>query len=73
MSARELFKAHPEIKKILWTGGYYATIVGQYGNKDVIRKYIEKQGKEEEYKKITANNSSYGINQYLEACLGVVY
>ena len=57
LSARELFKAHPEIKKILWggnlwTSGYYANTVGQYGNKDVIRKYIENQGKEEEYKKI---------------------
>jgi putative transposase len=46
LSARELFKAHPKIKKILWggnlwTSGYYANTVGQYGNKDVIRKYIE--------------------------------
>jgi putative transposase len=70
LSARELFKAHPEIKRILWggnlwTSGYYANTVGQYGNKDVIRKYIENQGKEIEYKKSTANNSSYGINQYL--------
>ncbi len=51
LSARELFKAHPEIKRILWggslwTSGYYANTVGQYGNKDVIRKYIENQGKE---------------------------
>jgi hypothetical protein len=33
--------------------GYYANTVGQYGNKDVIRKYIENQGKEVEYKKIS--------------------
>ena len=56
-SARELFKTHLEIKRILWGGnlwtiGYYANTVGQYGNKDVIRKYIENQGKEVEYKKI---------------------
>ena len=56
LSARELFKKHPEIKRILWggnlwTGGYYVNTVGQYGNKD-IRKYIENQGKEKEYKKI---------------------
>lgn len=56
LSSRELFKAHPEIKRILWggnlwTSGYYANTVGQYGNKDVIRKYIENQGKEVEYKK----------------------
>ena len=56
LSARELFKAYPEIKRILWggnlwTSAYYANTVGQYGNKDVIRKYIENQGKEVEYKK----------------------
>jgi len=29
--------------------------------------------KKKNIKKSTANNSSYGIDQYLEACLGVVY
>ncbi|MDN4028670.1 IS200/IS605 family transposase [Chryseobacterium gambrini] len=57
LSARELFKKHPEIKRILWggnlwTSSYYVNTVGQYGNKDVIRKYIENQGKEKGYKKI---------------------
>ena len=28
-----------------WTSGYYANTVGQYGNKDVIKKYVESQGK----------------------------
>lgn len=67
LSSRELFKAHPEIKRILWRGnlwtsGYYANTVGQYGNKDVIRKYIENQGKKKwNIKKFMANNSSYGF------------
>lgn len=57
LSERQLFKARPEIKNILWGGNLwtsvcYANTVGQYGNKDVIRKYIENQGKEEGYKKI---------------------
>ncbi len=57
ITARELFRLHPEIKQILWggriwTSGYYANTVGQYGNKEVIKKYIENQGKEKEYKKI---------------------
>ena len=57
LTARELFKRHPEIKQLLWggnfwTSGYYANTVGQYGNMDVIRKYIENQGKENEYQKI---------------------
>lgn len=28
-----------------WTSGFYANTVGQYGNKDVIRKYVENQGR----------------------------
>ena len=57
--ARELFKYKKEIKKILyngnfWTSGYYVNTVGEYGNKEVIRKYIENQGKEykKEYKRV---------------------
>ena len=43
ITARELFRLHPEIKQLLWggkfwTSGYYANTVGQYGNKDVINK-----------------------------------
>ena len=57
ITARELFRLHPEIKQFLWggkfwTSGYYANTVGQYGNKDVIKKYIENQGKQKEYKSI---------------------
>ena len=56
ITAKMIFKAHPEVKKILWggnfwTSGYYANTVGEYGNKEVIRKYIEKQ-QSKEYKKI---------------------
>ena len=57
ITARELFRLHPEIKQFLWggkfwTSGYYVNTVGQYGNKDVIKKYIENQGKQKEYKQI---------------------
>lgn len=57
LTARELFKRHSELKQMLWggnfwTSGYYANTVGQYGNTDVIKKYIENQGKESEYQKI---------------------
>jgi REP element-mobilizing transposase RayT len=54
-----LFKYKKEIKRILyngnfWTSGYYVNTVGEYGNKEVIRKYIENQGKEykKEYKQV---------------------
>lgn len=50
ITAREVFRNHPEVKKDLWggnfwTSGFYANTVGQYGNKDVIKKYVENQGK----------------------------
>ena len=70
LSSRELFKAHPEIKRILWggnlwTSGYYANTIGQYGNKDVIRKYIENQGKEVEYKKNSWRTTQVTVAQLL--------
>jgi len=57
LTARELYQRHPEIKAKLWggnfwTSGYYANTVGQYGNEEVIKRYVQKQGKENEYKKV---------------------
>ena len=57
ITAKQLFQRHPEIKAKLWggkfwTSGFYANTVGQYGNEEVIRKYIENQGKQEVYKKV---------------------
>ena len=51
ITARELFKNHPEIKKSLWggnlwTSGYYANTVGHYGNLDLIKNYVKKQGEQ---------------------------
>ena len=50
ITAREIFKKHPEIKKelwggSLWTSGYYWNTVGQYANEEIIRKYVKNQGK----------------------------
>ena len=55
ITAKELFREHPSIKKklwggALWTTGYYMNTVGQYGNETVIQKYVKEQGKE--YKQI---------------------
>ncbi len=55
ITAREIYKRHPEIKKQLWggniwTSGYYTNTVGQYGNEKVIKEYVQKQGSE--YKQI---------------------
>ncbi len=40
----------------LWTSGYYANTVGMHGNKEVIRKYVENQGKEKSTQKYTRDN-----------------
>ena len=50
ITAIQIFKLHPEVKTILWggklwTSGYYVNTVGQYGSADVIKKYVQNQGK----------------------------
>jgi len=50
ITAKEIFRIHPEVKKKLWggnfwTSGYYANTVGQYGNEKVIKEYVRKQGR----------------------------
>jgi len=52
ISAREVFKNHPEIKKELWGGefwedGYFARTVGDKITAQVIKKYIEYHRKQE--------------------------
>jgi len=49
LTAREVFKRHPEIKKILWGGefwtdGYFASTVGRYGDEKMLAKYVKNQG-----------------------------
>ena len=50
ITAKEIFKHHPEVKKLLWggkfwTSGFYLSTVGQYGNETIIKKYVKDQGK----------------------------
>ena len=57
ITAREIFAKHKDVKKVLWggnlwTSGYYVNTVGQYGNAEVIQKYIQDQGKDVEYTKL---------------------
>ena len=49
ISAKEMFKAFPEIRRELWGGefwsdGGYIGTVGDEGNETTIRKYIREQG-----------------------------
>ena len=57
ITAREIFKKCPEVKKQLWGGefwsdGYYVSSVAQYATESVIQNYVKKQGLELEYKKL---------------------
>ena len=55
ITAKEIYRRNTEVKKVLWSGhiwtaGYYINTVGAYANEDVIRTYVENQGKQ--YQKI---------------------
>ena len=57
LTAREIFRLHPEVKRFLWggkfwTSGYYINTVGQYANEEIIKKYVQGQGGENDYKEI---------------------
>ena len=53
--AKEIFKIHPEVRKILWGGefwsdGYFVNTVSKFGNEESISLYVKEQGIEKEYK-----------------------
>ena len=57
LTAREIFKRVPEVKKKLWGGefwsdGYYVSTIGRQGSEETIRKYVQEQGKEEDYQQL---------------------
>lgn len=54
ITAREIFKRVPQVKKQLWGGefwskGYFVNTVGQKGNEESIANYVRSQGREKEY------------------------
>ena len=57
ITAREIFKRAPEVKRKLWGGkfwtdGYYVNTVSRYGNEEAVREYVKEQGIEEEYQQL---------------------
>ena len=49
ITAREIFRACPAVKKYLWGGefwsdGYFMATVGQHGTEQMIQQYIKEQG-----------------------------
>ncbi len=54
ITAREIFKLHPEVKIQLWGGefwsdGYFVNTVSKFGDESTISKYVRDQGIEKEY------------------------
>ena len=50
LTAREIFKQCPEVKKHLWGGkfwseGYFVSTVGAHQTEDMIKNYVQQQGK----------------------------
>ena len=57
ITAKEVFRKHPEVKKRLWGGefwsdGHFVSTVGKHGNEDTIANYVKAQGRGEEYKRL---------------------
>ena len=49
LTAREVFRKCPHVKKLLWGGefwsdGYFASTVGKHGDEGMIAKYVKNQG-----------------------------
>lgn len=62
ITAKEISRRNPEVKKVLrgghiWIAGYYVNTVGAYANEEVIRNYVDKQGKR--YQKIYSAQLSF--------------
>ena len=57
ITAREVFKRVPEVRKQLWGGefwtdGYFVSTVGQHGTEKIITEYVRKQGTEKDYNQL---------------------
>ncbi len=53
ITAREIFKQCPEVKQYLWGGkfwseGYFVSTVGTHQTEDMIKNYVQQQGKLDE-------------------------
>ena len=59
ITAREIFKRVPDVKKQLWGGefwsdGYYIASVGQHASEETVRDYVKKQGQAAGYNQLHA-------------------
>ena len=61
ITAREVFRHHPEVKEKLWGGafwsdGYFINTVSKFGDESTISKYVREQGLEKTYKVLHKTN-----------------
>ena len=54
ITAKEMFRGHPEIKQKLWGGefwskGYFMSMVGQHGDEAMLKNDVKNQGGDESY------------------------
>ena len=57
ITAREIFRRIPKVKKLLWGGefwmdGYFVNTIGRNGSEDAILQYVKEQGIEKEYNQL---------------------
>jgi REP element-mobilizing transposase RayT len=57
ITAREILRTCPEVKKRLWGGefwtdGYFISTVGQHSTESVIKQYLQNQGAESQYEQL---------------------
>lgn len=57
ITAREIFQRVPSVKAQLWGGafwssGYFINSVGRYGSESIIQRYVQKQGRGQEYQRL---------------------
>jgi len=54
ITAKEIFKRHPEVKQRLWGGefwskGYFMSTVGKHGDEQMLKNYVRNQGVDKSY------------------------
>jgi REP element-mobilizing transposase RayT len=57
ITAKEIFKKHPEVKEKLWGGefwsdGHFVSTVGRHGNEETIANYVKAQGTGKDYRQL---------------------
>jgi REP element-mobilizing transposase RayT len=57
ITAKEIFRLHPEVKHQLWGGefwgkGYFMSSVGKHGDEAMLKNYVKNQGSDESYQQL---------------------